>query len=469
MPYQRPLFLACCASLALWPALAASQIADDSALLGDLLSDEPADATDVFEDDTEYQFPLRFRLESSARWTERRTQIPQPPSEASKWSRRLRFVGEGTVFFGSATSLRLNVALTVNRDDVEAFDAETDVKLDLREAYLHWQAGPSSVQLGRINIRNGSAFGYNPVDFFRLQSADERTNLDPTEARQNRLGVVGFQYSHIWATGAASLTFAPEIVDGPDHLHDEPIYGLNISSTNPTDRVLFAITQEITEGFSPEAYVYWDDGDVSYGLSGSLSFGDRWIVYGEWSGGQKRDLIDSQLYEDRRNGTIAPALTALLGDDDGKRFIHQAALGFSYSTPSNIVTSVEYHYNGRGLSAGDWDDYFDAAKAAGNNPRAAGQLAGIPLASALAQEPVSQHSLFVRSVFTDVVPDLSITALGTFSLIDESGSVQLQADYDFNERRSLFARVGGTFGSDESDFGSRSQKSFFEIGYTAHF
>ena len=58
----------------------------------------------------------------------------------------------------------------------------------LREAYLSWQPEGSgtAVEFGRINLRYGPGYGYNPTDFFRDGSLRTRTTANPFALRENR-------------------------------------------------------------------------------------------------------------------------------------------------------------------------------------------------------------------------------------------------------------------------------------------
>jgi hypothetical protein len=46
------------------------------------------------------------------------------------------------------------------------------------------------LEVGRINVRNGVALGFNPTDFFKTGSLVDQASLDPTVVRLNRLGTV---------------------------------------------------------------------------------------------------------------------------------------------------------------------------------------------------------------------------------------------------------------------------------------
>jgi len=444
---------------------------DDSDLLGGFLevSDLVTDASINPDEVVATYRALRFRLEGSTTMFHRRVANPSPPGAASSITERLRLVAEGNLPMADGLSFQLNAAVTARGSNLASFDATSDLTLDLREAFLSWQPGSFSLEFGRINIRNGVAAGFNPVDFFRVQDAAERTNLDPTDARQNRLGVFTLRGTYLWESGSASVTLAPSVTGGGSIWHDQSIVGLHLSSTNPSNRILLSATQSLGDGFSPEAYVFYDQGDISYGLAASYPLGNQWLIYGEWSGGPQRRLVDGALRGLRDAGRLAPPLAIAFGPDQGASFKSKATIGASFTSASNIVTSVEYHYNGSGFDQSDWDQYFALANAHTADPAVSGQLASIPLHAALALEPVSRHSLFIRSQFNDIAPDLTLSVLANFSLVDYSGSFQLQANYDLRDDLTLSGRIGGTFGPSESDFGSRSAGGFLNIGLSYHF
>ena len=77
-------------------------------------------------------------------------------------------------------------------DHVHPTDAGADATVNsLREAYLSWQpdGGNTVVELGRINLRYGPGYGYNPTDFFRDGSLRVLTTANPFALRENRTGL----------------------------------------------------------------------------------------------------------------------------------------------------------------------------------------------------------------------------------------------------------------------------------------
>lgn len=412
---------------------------------------------------------LRWHLETDATAYDRRPAYPAQPDPSADASARARLAFEGGLALGAATTLRLNGALTLHTEDGGGLGWSEAARFDLREAYVLHQSGNLTFEIGRINIRNGVAQGFNPVDFFRAQDVGQRPDLDPSEARRNRLGVVAARVGYLWDTGAASFAYLPRITGGDDLLQDRAVWGLNLGATNPTERMLFSVTQELTEGVSPEVFALIEEGDVTAGVAASVSVGDNWLIYGEATRGAGLSLMDAAFADARTQGRLSRPIAAEYGAGEGRQLITRAALGVSYTAPSNIVATLEYHHNGAGFSAADWDRYFALAGTVEGNAQASAQLASVSLRGALTQEPMSQDSLWLRVVKTDPVPGLTLSALGGLSLEDGSGSLQLGADYDLADGIVLTGRLGGNIGPRESDYGSRSSRAFGTIGVAMHF
>ncbi len=61
----------------------------------------------------------------------------------------------------------------------------------LKEAYLGWRAASDTLlDLGRINVRNGVATGYNPTDYFRVGAVRSVVSISPASLKENRQGSV---------------------------------------------------------------------------------------------------------------------------------------------------------------------------------------------------------------------------------------------------------------------------------------
>lgn len=413
---------------------------------------------------------LRWHLETNVTHYDRRQPLPNPHVDLPSTIGRARLVAEGGFALGKATTFRLNAAMNGRWVSNDSFDFQKHARFDLREAYLLHEQDNFVLEGGRINIRNGVAIGFNPTDFFRGLNADQSPNLDPSEARLNRLGVVALRVGYLWDTGSASLTYSPKITGGSDWWHDHDVWGLNLSVTNPRDRFLLSYTQEVAEGISPELYLFVDDDEVTGGLAASASIGDRWLVYGEMTHGRGRTILDSSLSEARKIGRLSRPINATYGDKDNKQMLTRVALGASYTFPSNLLLTTEYLYNEAGFSGKDWDRYFDLAKAVDGDVGSSRQLASMFLYGAYLQEPVSKHSLFLRAVQSELANGkLTLSGISNISLVDQSGSGQIEAAYEVTEDFIVTGRVGVSFGGRKTDFGSQSSRAFSTLKLNYHF
>ena len=70
---------------------------------------------------------------------------------------------------------------------------------DLRELFVEWQPTDTAwLELGRVNIRNGVALGFNPTDFFRPRTVIEPLTADPSVLREDRLGALMLTGQWLW-------------------------------------------------------------------------------------------------------------------------------------------------------------------------------------------------------------------------------------------------------------------------------
>ncbi|HEY6924892.1 MAG TPA: hypothetical protein VI653_15565, partial [Steroidobacteraceae bacterium] len=97
--------------------------------------------------------------------------VSVPGAAPFRWQERL--------FFDIRKEWRIADPLTFTYSGRANFRAENDLSFpthenlinDLREAYLSWQPWDHTyLDLGRINLKNGVALGYNPTDFFRTRA-----------------------------------------------------------------------------------------------------------------------------------------------------------------------------------------------------------------------------------------------------------------------------------------------------------
>lgn len=205
----------------------------------------------------------------------------------------------------------------------------------LREAYLSWQSdsGVAVIEAGRINLRYGPAYGYNPTDFFRDGSLRTITSVDPFSMRENRLGSVMLRAQRLWNGGSLSVAYSPKLVDGPN----QDGWSLDLGSTNNRDRVLLALGTQFSQRVSTQALAYKEKGMPTFvGVNLTALLSDAAVAHLEWSHGKEQDLQSRAL-----------ALPSL------ERSRNRFAGGLTYTTQGKLSITAEYQYNGFAVSSSD--------------------------------------------------------------------------------------------------------------------
>lgn len=222
-------------------------------------------------------------------------------------------------------------------DRIYPVDAGADSTINsLREAYLSWQpeSGKTVAELGRVNLRYGPGYGYNPTDFFRDGSLRTLTSANPFALRENRLGTVMLRGQRLWTNGSLSVAYSPKMADRPS----PDGWNLDLGSTNNRNRGLIALGTQFSQSVSSQLLAYKED-DMSPVLGASLTalLSDAAVGHLEWSRGKEPDLLSRAL--------------ALPGDPDAR---NRFAGGITYTTLSKLSITAEYQYNGFALKQSDW-------------------------------------------------------------------------------------------------------------------
>lgn len=231
------------------------------------------------------------------------------------------------------TGLRAVVSnrLDYNHPAAARMDATVN---SLREAYLSWQPEGSAgyaLDFGRINMRGGPGYGYNPTDFFRDGSLRVLTSADPFVLRQNRLGTVMLRGQRIWDGGSLSLSYSPKLDTRPS----TDGWSLDLGSTNNRDRGLIALGTKISERVNTQVFLYKEDGrSASIGANVTALISDAATAHLEWTRGKEPDLLS-------RAVTAVPATVAVR---------NRLVAGATYTTLSKTSITFEYQYNGFGLN-----------------------------------------------------------------------------------------------------------------------
>lgn len=381
--------------------------------------------------------------------------VPPPDGTEPRWTGRLSLDVRTEQRLSDAWKAvfadRFDQGLAEGRDPRIA-----DGRNTLKEAYVTWAppGAPAYVDLGRVNVRNGVALGFNPTDVFRAGAVRSFISADPAVLRENRLGALMARGQAVWTGGSITAIYAPRVADGDRVPSDEPL-ALGFERTNRQDRILLKGAAELAEDLAPELLVTRAGGEpVRLGLNLTRGVGDALVLYGEWSGGRGRSVAAEALRAARRTGVVPPAgpTRPLVGE--GEYFVHQAALGASLTTPSKLTLNVEYHLNGAGLTRGQMRRFVDLAAANAG----AGRLWWLTRRYASESlEPLTRHSLFLRANWTDVpVRDAEVTGLLRLSQ-DGSAFAQVEALYHVSAGWTAGITVGGTLGSTRSEYGGLAE------------
>ena len=323
------------------------------------------------------------------------------------------------------------------------FGADETVN-SLREAYVSWQpeGGNTVVEFGRINLRYGPAYGYNPTDFFRDGGLRALTTADPFALRENRLGSVMLRAQRLWSGGSLSVALSPKLADRPN----PDGWSLDLGSTNNRDRALVALGTQFSERISSQAFLYKQDG-LSSALGANLTalLSDAVVAHLEWSRSREPDLLSRAL--------AVPGLTTTRN-----RFVG----GATYTTLGKLSLTAEYQYNGFGLNQANWA----ALGAAPGAP--AGQL--LYLTEALRLQEIAPRQAYLLYVTQKGLglKDLDLTAYIRFNPGDNSRIAWVELRHRWPSFDLSF-QLQQNMGRPNSEFGLLPDRRIMQVLGTYYF
>jgi opacity protein-like surface antigen len=376
--------------------------------------------------------------------------VPYPEPIPSRWSDRLSFDGvDQWALSGNLTASYSDRFILSEADGVE-FPSQS-VRNDLREAYLTWEPVTQTyVEVGRINLRNGVALGFNPTDFFRDRTAVSQASLDPSALREDRLGAAMVRIQTIWDGGSLSVVYAPKL-EAPSPLFTGSGFTPDFDHTNAADRVMLSANFEFAD-LSPQLLVYNASGHTKFGLDLSYPIGQSIIAYGEWSGGRAPDMVVDAIQFGERTGMLPPAAPIYLPTDPGRKFQNDLAVGASWTSAAKFTVNLEYHFHEAGFSKQDWRDWF--AVGAGGSQEAS-ELWFLRGYASDQQIPMSQQQIFLRIDAPETIArHLDVSGFVLADPYDGSMLTQLAAFYDLSDSWSAGGYVSANLGGKRSEWGS---------------
>ena len=356
--------------------------------------------------------------------------VPLPAPQPASWENWLFLDTRDEWNLGDAWRLHYSGRLNFRISNSIPFPIHENVRNDLRELFVEWQPTDTTwLELGRVNIRNGVALGFNPTDFFRPRTVIEPLTADPSVLREDRMGVLMLTGQWLWRSGSITVAYAPKVTQ------PTPIYGIRteqsfdpgLGQTNTEDRVLVKVSLNLADTFNPE---------LLYFHAGS-------------------DLIADVFRFGRTTGSLPASATTLLPNNSDASFMNDVSVGVSYATENRMTLNVEYHLHQAGLSSEDWSHWFNTSAQRGSTPGVNAALWYLRSYAQDQQEPTARHAAFIRLDWQDAfVTNLELTALATVNLQDASSFLQATADYHVSRMWTVAGLVGGTLGGRRSEYGS---------------
>lgn len=267
-----------------------------------------------------------------------------------------------------------------NRLDLADSDASQPAENvnTLREAYLSWAPSAAVVfDLGRVNITQGAAAGYNPTDWFKSGALRSVVSPDPADLRENRQGTVVLRGQRLWDGGSISGLVSPKLATSADPRR----YALDEGSTNSRHRWLLTGSHRISDRISPQWLLQGGDGQsTQLGVNLSALAGGATTVYAELATGRGPTLID------QARGAVG-----------NEKRLGRSALGLTHTTPFKLVLTIEVQGSAAAPTKAQWQSL-------NSNER----LAALALADR-EQDLPSRRALFIHALWKDVfVPRLDL-------------------------------------------------------------
>ncbi|HYK10250.1 MAG TPA: outer membrane lipoprotein-sorting protein [Gemmatimonadales bacterium] len=377
--------------------------------------------------------------------------VPLPGRTPAEWENRSSVDAMGRWQLPDQLTLVLSGRLNVIEDHgvVSGFD--------LREGYVSWAPlHESYLEVGRINVHDGVALGFNPTDYFRSRTLIAQVSVDPSVRRDDRLGVLMVRAEHLWTGGEVSLTFAPRLqAPAPIPIGEDAGWSPEFDHTNGADRVLATAGADVA-GLSPQVFFYLEGGRTQFGASVSRLVSQSVVGYIEYSGGAGRSLAEEATDFGKETGSLPGAAPVPDLGDAGLRFRSDVAAGASWANSgAKLTINAEIHYHETGFDRAAWRRWFAEGD---SSSRGAAAMWYIRAFANDKQQPMARRQLFLRADRSDaLIRDLELTGFAIVDLSDGSSLVQLAANYVVSDNWTLAAYVPLYLGGPHTEWGSLSQ------------
>ncbi|MEN7531204.1 hypothetical protein [Cupriavidus sp. DL-D2] len=271
-----------------------------------------------------------------------------------------------------------------------------------KEGYLAWQpTSHASLELGRINVRQGVAMGYNPTDWFNDGAVRAVPSVAPDSLRQNRQGSIVARSQWLWNGGAAFALYSPKLASTPSQASFSP----DLGATNRRHRYLLGASARLSDRIQPQLLLQGGQGQSpQVGVNLSVLASDAVTAYAEWSGGRDR----SQLNE-------------ALGLPPDTAFRQRLSTGGTWTIGGKVTATAEYQYDGAAPDATQWRQFWRLPPAA--------QM-GYRQFLADSQELATRSGAFLYVSWRDAMtPGLDLNAMARLDLVDRSNMFWIEWRY----------------------------------------
>ena len=309
-----------------------------------------------------------------------------------------------------ALSNRWRAVFSDRLDDFWSQGSSAQAVNTLQEAYLSFRDdGTELVDLGRINVREGVGFAYNPTDYFRADAVRAIISIDPNTLRDERLGTLMVRSQTLWSSGSLTAMYAPRVSAAPNDSSFSP----DLGATNSRGRWMLVLSQRLATDFQPQFSLTGTEHESPQaGLNLTYLVNSATVAYVEWSGGRSQSNLAASGYFP---ASAAPSVLVPTA------FHSRLSTGFTYTTPYKLSVTLEYEYDEAAPDGGDWNAVRNGPLAPYVQYR---QYAGSQA------ELAARQNLFGYAHWDDVgIPNLGLTAFVRFNPYDHSRVTWAEARY----------------------------------------